>query len=77
MTRLVLEIPTKSDLEALLPLLNRLRIRYSKLETSATQNAKVAEAIRVVRQGCDMSNFGDALEYQIEQRRERSLPNRD
>lgn len=77
MTKLVLEIPSRNDLEILLPLLKRLHIRYSKVEMPVTSDAALEEAIRIVRQGCDMSNFGDALEYQIEQRRERAHPHRD
>jgi hypothetical protein len=39
--------------------------------------AEIEAAIRIVQQGCDMSSFGDALEYQIDARRDRSLPFRD
>jgi len=77
MTKLVLEIPNQSDLELLLPLLRRLRIRFANLEASTSKERDLEEALRIVRLGCDMSTFGDALQYQIETRQERPLPFRD
>lgn len=77
MTRLVLEIPNKLDLELLLPLLRRLGIRIAKAEMDTLKESEMEYALRIIRQGCDMSNFGDALQYQIEARQERSLPYRD
>jgi collagenase-like PrtC family protease len=77
MTKLVLEIPQQSILDALLPLLKHLNVRFTKIEPSAKPKVNLAEAIRVVRMGCDMSNFGDALQYQIEARHDRNLPFRD
>lgn len=74
MTRLVLDIPNKVDLDLLIPLLRRLHIRFSKIETPVTKAPELAEAIRIVSMGCDMSTFGDALAYQIETRTDRSLP---
>lgn len=68
MTKLLLEIPNPSDLEVLLPLLRRLNIRYSKVETVLDKKREMEEALRVIRDGCDMGNFGDALEWQIEVR---------
>ncbi len=38
---------------------------------------ELEEAIKVVQAGCDMSSFGDALEYQTTARQERKLPYRD
>ncbi|HRI60939.1 MAG TPA: hypothetical protein PK228_14470 [Saprospiraceae bacterium] len=69
MTQLMLEIRNQSDLDALIPLLHRLHIKFSKLDTRDKQAEEIAEAIRIVRQGCDMNNFGDALEYQRESRK--------
>jgi hypothetical protein len=83
--QLVLDIQRNSDLDLLLPLLNRLQIRF------ATQNdavggtvtrskltvAERAAALRVITEGCDVSNFGDAVAYQKEIRTDRSLPFRD
>ena len=77
MTRLVLDIPHKTDLDLLLPLLRRLRIRFSKIEAPTTKASDLAEAIRIVSMGCDMSSFGDALQYQIEIRNDRILPYRN
>ncbi len=77
MTKLVLEIPNQNDLDVLLPLLRRLRIRFSNLKVSTPKEDELEEALRIVRQGCEMSTFGDALQYQIETRQERSLPFRD
>ena len=77
MTKLVLEIPNQKDLDILLPLLRRLRIRFSNPKVTAPKKGELEEALRIIRQGCDMSTFGDALQYQIESRQERSLPFRD
>ncbi|MDO8367047.1 MAG: hypothetical protein Q7T20_09635 [Saprospiraceae bacterium] len=68
MTKLVLEIPNQNDLDVLLPLLRRLRIRFSNLKVSTSKEGELEEALRIVRQGCDMSTYGDALQYQIETR---------
>jgi hypothetical protein len=38
---------------------------------------ELEEAIRIVKVGCDMSTYGDALNYQIETRQDRKLPKRD
>jgi hypothetical protein len=77
MTRLVLEIQYQPDLDLLIPLLRRLQIRFSKVEAPATKASELAEAIRIVSMGCDMSSFGDALQYQIETRSDRALPFRN
>lgn len=77
MTRLVLEISSQHDLDVLLPLLKRLKIRYAELDNPIPSDEKILAALRVIREGCDMSNYGDALDYQMEQRQERALPNRD
>lgn len=74
MTQLMLEIRNQGDLDALLPLLRRLQIKFSKLETRDKQTDEIAAAIKIVREGCDMSNFGDALDYQKEVRTERPMP---
>lgn len=77
MTRLILEVPKKSSLEALLPLLKVLEIRFTQIEIPTKQKNSIEEAIRIVRMGCDMSSFGDALQYQMEARKDRDLPYRD
>jgi len=77
MTRLILEVPKQSSLEALLPLLKVLGIRFTQIEIPTKQKISIEEAIRIVRMGCDMSGFGDALEYQMEARKDRDLPYRD
>jgi hypothetical protein len=51
--------------------------QHSKPMETERSAEEVVAAIRVVQQGCDMSSFGDPLEYQIDARRERSLPFRD
>ncbi|MFM9949922.1 MAG: hypothetical protein ACKV1O_18445 [Saprospiraceae bacterium] len=77
MTRLILEISNQSDLEMLLPLLKQLKIKYSNIDPLLVNQEELEEAIAAVSKGCDMGSFGDALEYQINTRRERSLPFRD
>jgi hypothetical protein len=41
------------------------------------ENRAQEDAIRAIKLGCDMSDFGDALAYQIEVRQDRALPYRD
>lgn len=77
MTKLVLEIHRQHVLDVLLPLLKQLKVRFTRIEVPEAPAADLAEALRVVRQGCDMSTFGDALQYQQATRQERSLPFRD
>ena len=77
MTKLVLEVPNQRDLDLLLPLLRRLGIRITKTEVNSPKSAEIEKALAIIRKGCDMSAFGDALQYQIETRQERALPFRD
>jgi hypothetical protein len=77
MTKLILEVPKLSSVEALLPLFKVLGIRVIQVESPAHEKRDLEEALRIVRMGCDMSNFGDALEYQKEIRQDRVLPFRD
>lgn len=77
MTKLILEIPEQRDLDLLIPLLERLRIRFSSFKTTTSQPDEIDEAMRIVRLGCEMSSFGDALEFQADVRRDRLQPFRD
>jgi hypothetical protein len=80
MTKLILEIPTRKTLDALLPLLRHLKIRFTQVDevpSFAQPSAEVAAAIRAVQQGCDMSSFGDAAAYQADARQDRNLPFRN
>ncbi len=63
MTRL---LTGERDVQVLVPLLHRLRIPFRQAETRSTllTEAERAEALRIIRQGCDMATFGDALAYQ-------------
>ena len=75
MTELVLEIQRESDLEELLPVLNRLNIKYIIRKKKRKISAKeIEEALRVIRIGADFSYLGDPVEWQREQRRDRELP---
>ena len=74
MTQLTLNIKNEKDLDILIPLLERLRIEYMpvrKKKVSATQLAKYQ---KIIAAGGDASYFGDAAEWQHEQRKERDLP---
>lgn len=75
MTELVLKIEREGDLEALLPLLNRLNIKYVRLNTPRKSTKKEIEsAIKIVQSGADFSYLGDAAAWQREQRKDRELP---
>jgi hypothetical protein len=45
--------------------------------TSPTTPYEIEDAVRIVKQGCDMSSFGNPTSYQRETRSDRSLPHRD
>ena len=78
MTRLLVDLHEDRDVQVLVPLLHRLRIPFQRLETTPQPTeAERAEALRIIREGCDMSTFGDALAYQQRVREERLLPHRE
>lgn len=78
MTRLLVDIDQDRDVQMLVPLLNRLHIPFRRVEAvPRPTEAERAEALRIIRTGCDMSSFGDALEYQRRVREERALPYRE
>jgi hypothetical protein len=73
MTRLVLDIPNEGDIQTLIPLFQRLGIRFF----SESEKSKEMSAIEIIKAGCEMSNFGDAAEYQRDVRQDRILPFRE
>jgi hypothetical protein len=73
MTRLVLDIPNEGDIQTLIPLFQRLGIRFF----SESEKTIEMSAIEIIKAGCDMSNFGDAAEYQRDVREDRTLPFRN
>ena len=83
--QLVLEIDRGRDLDVLIPLLERLQIRFitqndmadARPNTSKLTTAERKDALRIVAAGCDTSNFGDAVAYQKSIRSDRPLPFRD
>lgn len=77
MIRLVLDIPSQKELDALLPLLEYLNIPFVKVHTMVKEYVSLEEAIKIIRKGCDMSSFGDGLTFQRNSRQDRELPYRD
>ena len=74
MTRLLVDLPEDRDAQVLIPLLHRLRIPFQRVETAPRPTeAERAEALRIIRKGCDMASFGDALEYRQRVREDRAL----
>lgn len=74
--QVTLNIRYARDIEILLPLLQRLHIEYKfkpvrRKKISATQLANLQ---KIVAAGGNASYFGDASEWQREQRAERALP---
>jgi len=49
----------------------------STIDASPKTTPELEEALRIIRQGCDMSSFGDALTWQKMAREDRELPYRD
>ncbi|HRI61745.1 MAG TPA: hypothetical protein PK228_18535 [Saprospiraceae bacterium] len=75
MTELILQIRKESDLQELLPVLNRLKIKYvSRKKTRKSSSKEIEEALRIIRAGADFSYLGDPVEWQREQRKDRDLP---
>lgn len=75
MTELVLKIQRESDLKELLPVLNRLKIKYVSRKKKRKPSLKeIEEAVRIIRAGADFSYLGDPVEWQREQRKDRNLP---
>lgn len=74
MTKLILDIPDQKDLDILLPLLSRLKIHFTSLQSPSIDDKEVNNAISIILQGCEMNDFGDALLYQTEIREDRVLP---
>ena len=74
MTRIIVDLERSEDLQLLLQLLKRLRIPYME---QTQQDEEVAEALRILEKGCDMTSFGDPLEYQRVSREDRPLPHRE
>ncbi len=78
MTRLLIDLSDDRDVQVLLPLLHRLHIPFQRTEVaSAPSETEREEALRIIRQGCDMAAFGGALAYQQRVREERALPYRE
>jgi hypothetical protein len=75
MKELVLEIQRESDLKELLPVLDRLKIKYvSRKKVSKPSSKDIEEALRIIRAGADFSYLGDPVAWQREQRTDRDLP---
>lgn len=74
MTKLILDIPNQEDLDFLLPLLSRLKIHFTIIQSPFTDELEIAKAISIIEQGCEMDSYGDALEYQLEGRKDRPFP---
>ena len=71
-----------------MPLLDRVQIMEwiaQTIQTDTARQLKIVKsvltdkekAIAILKAGCDMSNFGDAVEYQREVRKDRVLPFRE
>lgn len=73
-TKLILDIPNEKDLDILLPLLSRLKIHFTTFSNPIVDEQEIIDAIKIVEQGCEMDNFGDAMLYQVEIREDRILP---
>ena len=74
MTQLTLKIKNKKDLEILIPLLERLNIEYVSARKEKASAGQLAKYQKIIAAGGDASYFGDAAEWQREQRKERDLP---
>jgi len=69
MTLLTLNIKHEKDLEVLIPLLERLKIEYAPARKKKSSAAQLANYQEIIAAGDDASYFGDAAEWQREQRK--------
>lgn len=74
MTQITLKIKHEKDLAVLIPLLERLKIEYAPVRKKKLSAARLAKYQKIIAAGGDASYFGDAAEWQREQRKERNLP---
>lgn len=51
--------------------------KSARSNSGAVSYAELEEALRVVKEGCEMTEYGDAKNYQTEIRKDRTLPFRD
>ena len=79
MTLLHLEIERTEDLALLLPLLDRLGIQWTESQALPAKPAAQDRnhLLSVIESGGDGLSFGDAMAWQREQRRDRTLPGRE
>ncbi len=73
---LQLEISDPQDAELILSLAKRLNIRFKQLEQKPVTDEEREKAIeRILNfKATTPSSFGDALEWQINERKDRALP---
>ncbi|MBK8043949.1 MAG: hypothetical protein IPK21_15585 [Haliscomenobacter sp.] len=76
MTRLVLDIPNARDLGGAAAIAAPPQDSVCPLETPEISPAEHAAAIQVIEQGCNMTAFGDPVDYQRSVREDRILPYR-
>lgn len=80
MKQVTLNIKEDKDLDILIPLLDRLGITIQ--ESNLISKKKLSEEeykkhIAIINKGVNVSNYGNPLEWQKEQREDRKLPYRD
>jgi hypothetical protein len=74
MTRILLEISNPSDWQVLLPLLERLKIRFTPAEPLPQKTAP-ANAVEIINAGLPaFDNFEEWMQQFEESRRDRTLP---
>jgi hypothetical protein len=74
MTRLIIDVDKESDLNVLIPLLKRLKIRFQEEKNIQLTDSERQKLIDIIMKGGDFSYLGDPLEWQKEQRKDRDLP---
>ncbi len=75
MTRIILESENNKDVLLITELAERLKIKY-KIEEQSLDNKKYEISDRVnnlLKEGVDISNYGDPSEWQRNVRKDRSL----
>jgi hypothetical protein len=80
MTRLLLEIPQESDLNILLPLLKRLKIKFKRTDNGnlSIDDKSHQEALDLIMKGLpEKENLEEWMREFNENRQDRLLPNRD
>ena len=77
MLQVTLELKDDKDESLILPLLERLGIRFSTIKKAKLSPESMAYHRRIIEEGVELADFDNYLQEFNESRQDRSLPFRD